>query len=616
MSNFQQILLTLTVSELKTRLPLLSKTLKPTRKDHIIEYVYNDCKQYHKTYWQQLDVLEKKVIAEMLYQDNSSVENELFNIYRFKAKYGELPEHFIRRNSWGSHASTPSKKSYLTVFIFNGKLPDEYRQWMSAYVEKPQAALIPTIDEQKLPTFIEYEPDQYEKKYGAQSNPKIKRLHTEEMVSRDLESLLRFIESGQCTVSDKTQRPTAVSMRKLDAILLGGDYYQADDEWDVRKWSGSPIRPIRSFAWPLIVQSGGLAKRVGKKLQLSNAGKKALNAPLHKTVKTLYQRWRNKGLLDEFSRIDTIKGQASKGRVMTAVSPRRKAIEAILQQCPLNGGWTGIDSLFQYIKSTDSELQISHNEWKLYINDSQYGALGYSSAHEFEILEGRYILVYLFEYLATLGLIDIAYTIPYNIRDDYSDLWGVDDLFHLSRYDGLLYFRINPLGAYCLEMSDDYQPMVIEKSALLNVDAALHIHLLRNADPAEIMMLERYTKVLSANEWQLSTDSLLAAMKNNFSADKFLPFLLENSTQDKLNELLSDFFNAAAERENALKDFGAARLLHCHSKPFANMLANAKETKKYCIYAGERVLVIPEKTKTKFIQGLHKLGYVYPQEKS
>jgi len=614
MSNFKELLNELTVDKLKKRLPFLPKGLKPTRKADILEHIYKECKQHHKAHWEKLDSLEQKVISEVLYQNSVVGEANVFDAYRFKAKYGGVPEYFINRNSWG-YPRKP-ETSYLTLFLYDGVMPDEYCEWLKAYVEKPREVSIPTISEESLPTHIEYIADEYGEGWGARSNPTLKVLHTEEMVARDLESVLRFVESGKCAVSDKTNRATAVTIRKLDEILLGGDYYQPEDEWDVSKWSGSPIRPIRSFAWPLILQSGGLAKRVGKKLQLSNAGKKALSAPLHQTVKTLYQRWRNKGLIDEFSRVDTIKGQASKGRVMTAIAPRRKVIETILQQCSIEGDWTGIDSFFQYIKSTGSELQITHDEWKLYIIDREHGALGYNGFHGFEILQGRYILAYFFEYLATMGLIDIAYVAPYKVRDDYQDMWGIDDLYHLSRYDGLLYFRINSLGAYCLDMADSYQPKVIERPALLKVDEALHLHLLRSAEPAEEMILARYAKRLSDDEWLLSESSLLEAKENNFSASQFQNFLMENSNQEDLDKITAEFFKSADTRENALKDTGSARLLHCYSKPFAKMLANASETKKYCIHVEGYMLLVPDKTKKQFTQGLHKLGYAYPQEQS
>ena len=40
----------------------------------------------------------------------------------------------------------------------------------------------------------------------------------------------------------------------------------------------------------------------------------------------------------------------------------------------------------------------------------------------------------LFEYAATLGMIDVAYVDPEGARTDFRRLWGVDELRFLSRY--------------------------------------------------------------------------------------------------------------------------------------------------------------------------------------
>ena len=65
-------------------------------------------------------------------------------------------------------------------------------------------------------------------------------------------------------------------------------------------------------------------------------------------------------------------------------------------------------------------------------------------------MEGRYALCVLFEYAATLGLIDVAYTGPRGARRDYQALWGAGQLSCLSRYDGLAAVRVNELGAAIL----------------------------------------------------------------------------------------------------------------------------------------------------------------------
>lgn len=82
---------------------------------------------------------------------------------------------------------------------------------------------------------------------------------------------------------------------------------------------------------------------------------------------------------------------------------------------------------------------------------------GYAGFGEWEILEGRYTLAIIFEYAATLGLVDVAYDGPAGARDDYHGNWGAEDVDYLSRYDGLRAVRLNGLGAYALGLTDTYE---------------------------------------------------------------------------------------------------------------------------------------------------------------
>jgi len=89
-------------------------------------------------------------------------------------------------------------------------------------------------------------------------------------------------------------------------------------------------------------------------------------------------------------------------------------------------------------------------QWRLYLVDSYYGSLGYAGREAWAVVEGRYALCVLFEYAATLGLIDVGYVDPDGARGDYRSLWGGDHYAFLSRYDGLSYLRVNELGTAIL----------------------------------------------------------------------------------------------------------------------------------------------------------------------
>ena len=140
-------------------------------------------------------------------------------------------------------------------------------------------------------------------------------------------------------------------------------------------------------------------------------------------------------MLDEFSRVEAIKGQQrGVGRQsLFAPSRRRPVIAEALAECPV-GTWVDFDEFSRFMQASGMEFNVTRNPWHLYIVNSNYGSLGYAGYHGWSILQGRYLLCLLFEYAATLGLIDIAYTHPAGARDDFWDIWGADDLEYLSRY--------------------------------------------------------------------------------------------------------------------------------------------------------------------------------------
>ena len=255
-------------------------------------------------------------------------------------------------------------------------------------------------------------------------------------------SVLSLIEAGHVRCSATTARPSAASVRLVEDALVVGDYY---DEQSVETFG-----PIAAFAWPLLVQAGGLARLVGTKLELTAAGRRALTAPGYAALARLWGRWMAKGPIDEFSRIDAIKGQRTTG-TLTAPARRRAALAEALIALPA-GQWIRVDELFGVL-SRLGDLKVTRGErarWRLYLLDAEYGSLGWAGFGDFPIVEGRYVLCLLLEYAATLGLVDVAYRDPRGARDDFRGNWGADEIEYLSRYDGLAAIRITPLGAPAL----------------------------------------------------------------------------------------------------------------------------------------------------------------------
>lgn len=275
---------------------------------------------------------------------------------------------------------------------------------------------------------------------------------TEREAQDNLRAMLQLCAAGQVRCSEKTQRPSSAAMDIVLDHLSDGDFYLDED--------------IAVLAWPLLVQAGGLAKVESGRLRLTAKGRTAQQKPPAEVIRGLWQRWVSHAVIDEFSRIDQIKGQRARN-VLSAAKTRRQVVATALAGCPPDD-WIGVDALFATMRRNRLNPTIARNElalWKLYLVDPQYGSLGYAGYGDWKILEGRYTLAIAFEYAGTLGLFDLDYVHPDGERDDYRGQWGGDDLDALSRYDGLQAIRMTALGRYAFGLDDSYQPTTAREDA-------------------------------------------------------------------------------------------------------------------------------------------------------
>jgi hypothetical protein len=593
------------VEQLKSLLPLLPTQEKPARKTELVEVIFRCLKGNGlQQLWGQLDSVQQAAVSETVHSPNSQLEQE-----RFKAKYGQVPN----LGTWASYGRN-NKPTLLRLFFYSYDImPEDLKERLKAFVPSPKKANMKSLDE--LPTHIERKWETYDwetrkRESGIVEIP-LEVREMERAAINDLTAVLRLIQTGKVSVSDKTRLPTASSQQAITALLQDGDYY-ADPPKEERQPYDQIVGSIRAYAWSLIVQAAGLAELSGKKLSLTKVGQKALSEPPSKILKSAWNKWLKTTLLDELRRIDAIKGQTGKGqRGLTAVAGRRKALVAALEDCPVSR-WVNINEFFRYIRATGQEFEVSRQPWNLYVCEAGYGSLDVLDGG-WSLLEERYALCFLFEYAATLGTIDVAYVPPAGSRDNYTDLWGVDDLEFLSRYDGLLYFRLTPLGAYCLGLTDTYTPAPLEVRHALKVLPNLEIAAVgASLTPGDLLVLEQYTKPASDAVWRLELGHLLGALAKGQRVSEFREFLQARS-REPLPETVEQIFKDAEERSESLQDRGTTRLIECRDPALAALIANDSRTKKYCLLAGERFLVVPLESETQFRNALQKLGYSLPK---
>ena len=413
----------------------------------------------------------------------------------------------------------------------------------------------------------------------------------------NLPAVLQMCAAGQLRCSETTRRPNAATTRKVAEILVRGDFYPHD--------------AIAAFAWPLLLQAGGLAELAGGRLQLTARGRAALTAPTPGTVRHLWRRWLSHAVLDEMNRIEEIKGQRS-ARALTAAKPRRQVVAQALASCPA-GEWIAVDALFASMLRRPAQPTVARDPWKLYIAEPNYGSLGYDGFHGWSLLEGRYTLCVLFEYAGTLGLFDLAYTDPAGARDDYHDNWGADYLDQLSRYDGLRSLRMNALGAYALGLAETYEPPadVGPAGRVLKVLPNHDIVVTGELRPADRLVMDTYARQNSERVWSVGADSLLAAVDRGLGLAEFTQFLRERA-HNELPSTVTTLLDDCASRATRVQDLGVARLVTCSDPPLAALIVNDRELRRLCFLVGDRHIAIPIEHELAFRKALRALGYVLP----
>lgn len=589
----------MSAEELKKLAALTGEKL-PTRKADLAAVIIRHLGgERLRAVWQSLDELQRAAVAEVVHSHSTQ-----FLADRFRAKYGQDP-------NWGAtdtHGYHRSPSALGFFFYGNLVMPADLKERLKAFVPPPVEAKIETLAE--LPAACDLPYTRWNTKTrtqekGTEEVPLTVR-ETERTAQRELFSVLRLVDAGKVAVSDKTRRASSATIDAITNVLEGGDYYPRLPV--TNRWGDENAGPIRAFAWPLLIQAGKLAQLSGSKLQLTKAGRKALAEPAARAIRTLWAMWVDTTIIDELSRIDCVKGHAGKGkRGLTAVSSRRDAVVDTLAECPV-GGWISTDEFFRFLRASGNDFAVTRNAWNLYIGELQYGSLGYEGGGR--VLEERYLYCLLLEYAATLGLIDVALIPPARARDDYHALWGTDDLVYFSRYDGLLYFRVTPLGAYCLGAESEYQPAPVEVKSVLRVLSNLEIVAIGvELEQGDRLALDACATQVSDFVWRLDAGRLLAAIEEGRSVVEIQEFLTARS-RTPIPNTVARLLEDVADRSAKVLDRGLARLIECADPALAALIATDSRTRKHCMPAGERHLVVPASSEAPFKRALREVGYL------
>lgn len=534
--------------------------------DEILRFLYG-----------RMDSLQKAFIQEAVRDSGGNV-----NFGRFRAKYGGLPA--LDFNIHGESVVP------LICFFTDGRepLPPDLKMKIQNFVPPPPPLICRAID--ALPDAEE------------------QTVHeTEQAALHDLQAVIQLAAEGGIGVSKSTGRPTEKGAEAVRRVLLCGDFYpegtEAGDKYDFQMGPAG----IRPFAWPLLLQAGKLVKIKGSKLEL----KKTPAEPVQETLRNLWDDWLGTKIFHEFSRIDVIKGQKSRGRPLFPAAPCREDIADALSELP-EGKWVEAEEFFRYLKAAGHDFSIDRNPWSLYIAEQGYGSLGYSHI-TWDHLSGRFARTFLLEYAAVMGVVDVAVVPPWGAVDDVRDLWGADDFSCLSRYDGLRYIRLTPLGAWMLGGKDEYKPaQTAEGKAVFRILPNLEIVVIDGKlKPSDRLFFERVGNQESERVWKLSREKIVSSCAGGLGIEMIEDFLRSGSG-GSLPEAADVFLADIRKGLKKLKRAYPCVMLECDDRATALLLSNDSKLGKLCIFAEDRFVVVREKDKNKFSRLLEKAGFVMP----
>ena len=525
--------------------------------------------------WGEMDDLSRKALAAAYHNDG------IFNQDAFLAQYGALPER-PKKEGW----SWRREPILLDIFIQDGQVFAEVMPLLANVVPPPDRFQLTGSEETPEQVLAHGEPVELFVAEREQAG-----LH-------DLTLYLTLLSQGTLKLSSSSRRLTPKSVETLTAGLHDGDLFADAEKAD------DAILPngLADFC----DQSGlpgykGEVKELALRFLATNDAELLFEA---------YGRWAEEGRFDELNRIKAIRGLRAKGIRLTSPASRREKILEALSWCP-TGVWISVFDFYRAIKvwHFDFDLEESRED-KLYVgyrgNQRWYEPWA-SGEDRWLLTRGLYINTILMEYLAAIGAIDIIYTYP-EYETFPGDAYIYDELSY-SRYDGLLYFRINPLGAYFFGQADEYESSQPAESALFSVAPDGSISLL-GADgltPAQQAQLDQCADT-EGGSFRLSVSKLLGILESSADLEIQRSFLQQYNRGPLPAEVIA-LLDKIETDSKALRIAAKSLTIQVRSAELAAQVLADPKAGKIARQLDDKTLIIPASRETAFRNALREMGF-------
>ncbi|HXV42030.1 MAG TPA: hypothetical protein VEC96_03125, partial [Anaerolineae bacterium] len=561
-----------------------------TRKDDLVHCIHNAVMTPAslERLWNRLDNLSKKAVSAAYHNDGE------FNATAFAAQYGALPERPQSKWSWDF------KPVLLDLFLYS-RLP---YQAFQAYNPIIPSDLMPLLAKLVSP------PDKFQVE-GRREAPKtivgrwrkpveLICAETEQTGLHDLVAYLRLVNEGKITIDYSSGRATLASVKQIVASLLHKDFLLLPEKFRANQ-------TIRPFGLDVFARETGLIKAGPQnKAQLTRSGQEFYQMQDVELLLEAFETWTREGRFDELSRIPALKGQKSRSTFLTAPASRREAIIEALSWCPA-GVWIDLEDFYRAVKIWHFDFEVEKTAYSsLYVGDKEYGAL-YGEIY-WPVVKGSYIKVVLMEYLGSIGALDLLYTNPEDAPSKVSSMFS-DEIFSL--YDGLKYFRINPLGAYLLGQAGEYLPSKPLDQPLFTISADSTVTLVNPAEltPNNRSNLEQLAVPVGNGHYRLDTQRLLTSLEEGQVLDHLAEFLQKRHAGPVPSEVLA-WLEQIHENSRAFKKGETALFIKAKSADLVELVQTDPILQKICYVIDKKTIAIPANKEKILRARLKELEYI------
>lgn len=560
--------------DLKKYVSLLGGSRSITLKGKRIAYICQRLlvKEPLDAVWQELDEVAQRAVSVAYHNDGQ------FDSDAFVAQYGDLPPRPNRKKSWYYY----KEPILFDLFVISGQIPDDLMSLLTDLVLPLERFQLDGVEEPPS-----------EVKYGGYDRD-IVSAETELIGRSDLLTYLQMVAQKQVKFGVKNKRLTAASVRKVMANLMDGDFRETTEAVTGRT-------TIRPFGLDVFCQESGLMTRTGK---LTKAGRDYLQTQDSEIMLTAFERWSDSGKFDELHRLRQLGGLRSRRTRLTPPASRREKVIEALSWCPVDV-WINISDFYRAVVIWDFDFETEKTDYgNLYVGTRSYGEL--HGGNYWAVTSGLYINAVIWEYLGSIGAIDVAF-----VDDEHISFISAAEYLDgpISLFDGLLYFRINKWGAFLLGQADVYTPAQPKEKDLFKIDADKQLHLLTDLLPNERLQLEAMAAQVDEKTYRLDEMTLLTAVESGQQLEQLITFLQANH-QGKLPASVSKWFVRLQKNEGVFKEQETAVLIQLNQHGLMTLTQKDPTLAKLCRKIDGKTILVQSSKLTRFRKRLKQLGYL------